>query len=206
MAMSSDAREMEMEEGDIRERTGGGEWPSKSGRCTDTSQFLYHGVGHALSLLVIALLLLNCGGGEGEEGTTSQKASLSAVRKFYSAVDTKDLAAIGAATTDDFEAIFGAGCAGVGGATQCGEATYKLAAFKSFIAKSPPKKAGGMARILAPHGDTVLNHYQKKDAAGAVVGHGAVVFRVQGGKVLLLLLVVMVVALLLIAFADRLSG
>lgn len=64
-----------------------------------------------------------------------------------------------ASPADDYVAIFGSGCASIGGASRCGAATLSLDELKELV-RGRPRGDGAMDRVLVadgPTGGVVLN-------------------------------------------------
>ena len=114
-------------------------------------------------------------------GSSVDTTATDVVDTFYAAVDTKDfglLETVVSPTT--YSASFGPGCAIIGGAHHCGEATMTYAQFVNMIAADDPRVGGTITRELEVSGDgsMVINHYSLPDSS-----HGTAVHYVQGGMV-----------------------
>ena len=82
-----------------------------------------------------------------------------------------------------YSAIFGDGCATVGGASRCGEKALSLVELKTMVGNNP--RSSTVDRVLlaeGPMADTVVNHYATTNTDGSK-SHGAVIHTVANGLV-----------------------
>ena len=114
-------------------------------------------------------------------GGASDTRPSDAVSTFYAAVDTKNFAALEKiVTTATYTASFGPGCAIIGGAHHCGDASLNYDEFVAMLEAEGPRAGGTIDRDFTTAGDgsIVMNHYSLADGS-----HGTAVHYVTDGLV-----------------------